>query len=254
MNVLIIEDEPLSANRLKKMVLEYDPGIKVLDILDSVEQSVKWFRTHKEPDLVFLDIQLSDGESFSIFKEVNLESPVIFTTAYNEFAIKAFSLNSIDYLLKPVKKDELVEALKKYEKFHRHLLPDYGKLRDLAGGAIKNHLNRMMVKIGAAIRSFEVAQVAYFCIIDGITYAVIKDGNRYPVDQSLEKLEKELDPERFFRINRQYIISYDAIEKMVAYSKSRIKIKLMPPTETDAISSSEKTPLFRKWLEGNSES
>lgn len=251
MNVLIIEDEELTARRLKKMINEYDPEILILATLDSIEQSVKWFRNNKEPDLVFLDIQLSDGESFSIFKEVEVDTPVIFTTAYNEYAIDAFKLNSVDYLLKPIRKEDLVRALKKYEKLHGRQMPDYSKLATLSASPKKDYLKRIMIKIGDSIRSLEVARIAYFYIQNRITYAVMDDGNRYPVEQSLEKLEQELDPERFFRINRQFIISYYAIRKMISYSKSRIKVILDPPAESDAISSSEKTPLFRQWLDGH---
>ncbi len=249
MNILIIEDEQLSAHRLRKMILDYDPDAKVLDILDSVEQSVTWFRTNKEPDLVFLDIHLSDGDSFSIFKEVSLEAPVIFTTAYNEYAIEAFRLNSIDYLLKPVEKEKLVQALKKYGKLHGYRPPDYQKIT-VGPSESNKYLDRMMIRIGATIRSLEVGHIAYFYISDRITYAMMDDGNSYPLETSLEKLEQELDPRRFFRINRQFIVSYSAIKKMVIWSKSRIKLTLEPPFESDVVSSSERTPLFREWLGG----
>lgn len=252
MEILIIEDEQHSATRLKKMILEYDQGASILDTLDSIEDSVSWFRTHKEPDLVFLDIQLADGNSFTIFEEINLEAPVIFTTAYNEYAIKAFKLNSIDYLLKPINKEQLVKAIKKYKKIHKVDSGIFGKLLRDAESIKPQYLKRMMIRIGATIKSIEIEKTAYFYIQDKITFSVMYDGSRYPVDNSLENLEMQLDPERFFRINRQFIISYQSLQKMINYSKSRIKIILTPPCEIEAISSSEKTPLFRDWLNGQS--
>ena len=249
MKVLIIEDEIHSANRLKKMIMDYDPEAVVLDILDSVEQSVAWFKENKEPDLVFLDIHLSDGDSFSIFKEIRLEAPVIFITAYNQYAIDAFRLNSIDYLLKPVEREKLTQAMKKYSRLHGFRPPDYQKI-SVVREEKKKYLNRMMIRIGATIRSLEVERIAYFYISDRITYAMMEDGNRYPIEYSLDNLEMELDPQYFFRLNRQYIISYHSIKKMVAWSKSRIKVILEPPAETDAVSSSDRTSHFRNWLNG----
>lgn len=249
MKVLIIEDELHSANRLKKMILEYDPGTEVLGILDSVEQAISWFRTNMEPDLVFLDIHLSDGDSFSIFKEVQIETPVIFITAFNDYAIDAFKLNSIDYLLKPVEKGKLTQAMKKYSRLHSFRPPDYQQVSIIQNNK-KKYMSRMMIRIGATIRSLEVERIAYFYISERITYAMMKDGSNYPIDHSLEKLEQELDPQFFFRLNRQFIISYHSINKMVTWSKSRIKVILEPPSEIDAVSSSDRTPLFRNWLDG----
>jgi len=242
MKVLIIEDEERSAKRLERMLREYDPAIQIIGILDSIEDSVRWFRGNKEPDLVFLDIQLADGDSFSIFDDVNPEAPVIFTTAYNEYAIEAFKLNSIDYLLKPVKKEQLIVAIKKFE-----------KLFGSAEHASHAYLKRMMIRIGDTIKSIEIDKTSYFYIEDKSTYAVMMDGSRFPVDYSLEKLETRLDPERFFRINRQFIISFQSLKRMVSYSKSRIKIILEPPCDIDAVSSSEKTPYFKDWLNGQAD-
>ena len=252
MEILIIEDEQLSASRLVKMILEYDQDIVIHDVLDSIEDSVRWIQNNKEPDLVFLDIHLADGESFSIFNEVTFDAPIIFTTAYNEYAIDAFKLNSIDYLLKPIKKAHLVNALKKYKKLQYRRGIDN---KTNGEGALQKsrYLRRMIIKIGATIKSIEVNNIAYFYIQDKITFAVANDGSRYPLDTSLEKLDHQLDPYRFFRINRQFIISYDSISKMTAYSKSRIKILLSPTSDLEAVSSSEKTPLFRDWLDGKSE-
>lgn len=251
MNILIIEDEPATAQRLKKMVEEIDPDARVLDMPDSIAASVEWFRNHSEPDLLFLDIHLADGLSFDIFKEVEISCPVIFTTAFDQYAIQAFKLNSIDYLLKPVKKNELANAIRKYRKLQAPSPAiDMGQLVRLIGKQEKEYLKRMMIRIGAQLKVIEVKEVAYFYIDEKIVFAVTFSRDRYPVDFSLDELEKQLDPERYFRINRAFIISFGSIDTMITYSKARIKVKLKPPCELESISSTEKSPLFREWLKG----
>jgi two-component system, LytTR family, response regulator LytT len=251
MKLLIIEDEPASAQRLKKLAEEIDPEITVLEILDSISTSVEWFRTHSEPDLVLSDIHLADGLSFEIFREVNISCPVIFTTAYDQYAIQAFKLNSIDYLLKPVKKTELADAIKKFKKI-QSVAPgfDLSQLTALLGNAGKEFLRRLMVRIGQQIKVVEVKNIAYFYIDEKIVFGVSFSKDRYPMDLSLDQLEKQLDPERFFRINRAFIISLESIETMITYSKARIKIRLKPPCEVESITSTERSAEFRDWLRG----
>jgi DNA-binding LytR/AlgR family response regulator len=251
MKLLIIEDEPASARRLKKLAEEIDPEIAVLDMLDSISASVEWFRHHTEPDLVLLDIHLADGLSFEIFKEVNISCPVIFTTAYDQYAIQAFKLNSIDYLLKPVKKAELAEAIRKFKKI-QHAAPgiDLSQLTAMLGRAEKDYLKRLMIRIGQQIKVLEIKDVAYFYIDEKIVFGVSFGKDRYPMDLSLDQLEKQLDPERFFRINRGFIISLESIETMITYSKARIKIRLKPPCELESITSTERSAEFREWLRG----
>jgi len=251
MKLLIIEDEPASARRLKKLAEEIDPDIMVLDMLDSISASVEWLRGHTEPDLVLSDIHLADGLSFEIFKEVNISCPVIFTTAYDQYAIQAFKLNSIDYLLKPVKKVELAEAIRKFKKI-QHTAPgiDLSQLTAMLGRAEKDYLKRLMIRIGQQIKVLEIKDVAYFYIDEKIVFGVSFGKDRYPMDLSLDQLEKQLDPERFFRINRAFIISLESIETMITYSKARIKIRLKPPCELESITSTERSAEFRDWLKG----
>jgi len=251
MRVLIIEDEPASAQRLKKMIEEIDPEMKVVEILDSITSSVSWLKGHSEPDLAFFDIHLADGLSFEIFSETEVRCPVIFTTAYDQYAIQAFKVNSIDYLLKPVKKEELAEAIRKYRRLKSPAaVVDMSMLASLLNRNSREYLKRIMIRIGQHLKVFDIKDLAYFYIEEKIVFALTAKGDRYPVDFSLDELEGLLDPSRFFRINRGFIISFESIDTMVAYSKSRIKIKLKPPCTEESISSTERSPLFKDWLKG----
>lgn len=251
MKILIIEDEPATAGRLERMIKEIQPETEILDIIDTVKESVEYFRNHSDPDLVFMDIQLADGNSFEIFKQVEVSTPVIFTTAYDEYAIKAFKVNSIDYLLKPVKREELASAIKK---FKRHSQPspaaDYEALANLIRNTQGQGLHRLMIRIGQRLKAIPIEDAAYFYVDQKSVYVMTRTGERYPVDFSLEALEQELDRGRFFRINRSFIISFESIGSMVIYSKSRIKINLEPPCDLEAISSTERSGPFKEWLKG----
>jgi DNA-binding LytR/AlgR family response regulator len=251
MKLLIIEDEPASAQRLKKLIEEIEPGVNVLDILDSISSSVEWFNTHTEPDLVLSDIHLADGLSFEIFRQVSLSCPVIFTTAFDQYAIQAFKLNSIDYLLKPIKRTELAEALKKFRKMQPAAPQfDLSQLAAMMGKQDKEYLKRVIIRLGQQIKVVEIKDVAYFYIDEKIVFGVTFNKDRYPMDLSLDQLEKQLDPERFFRINRGFMISFESIDTMITYSKARIKIKLKPPCELESITSTERSAEFREWLRG----
>jgi DNA-binding LytR/AlgR family response regulator len=253
MNILIIEDEQATARHTRKMLEEIDREVNIQGILDSIELAVKWFRSHAEPDLVLLDIHLADGLSFEIFKEVEITCPVIFATAYDQYAIQAFRVNSIDYLLKPISKEALLAALKKYRKVNHVINPpaiDYHKLAEMLSKTGTDMLKRIMVRYGEVIKAIEIKDVAYFYTEGKIVFLRSFDNKNYPVDFSLDDLENKLDITRWFRINRQFIISFDAIEKMTAYSKSRIKIALRPNCETESISSTERSGDFKLWLAG----
>ena len=248
MKVLIIEDEEAATRRLQKMIGEIDPDIKILGTLDSIESSISWFETNKEPDLIFLDIQLADGSGFELFDHIEIQQAVIFTTAYDQYALQAFKVNAIDYLLKPIKKAELQLAL---EKYHRTRTPersiDYAAL--IAGlNATKN--KRFLVKTGQQIKVFSLEEIAYFFTQNKLTYLVNHEGKKYALDQSLDKLEGTIDQKGFFRINRQFIIGLKAIKNMRTYSKSRVKIDLDPPCPIETIVSTERSPYFKKWLIG----
>jgi len=258
MKILIVEDESATARRLQKLLLEIDADIQVLAILESIAQTVNWLGSNAEPDLIFMDINLSDGLSFGIFDEIELNCPVIFTTAYDQYAIQAFKVNSIDYLLKPVNKDSLAGSLRKYHKLHTREneaqidIPkfDIAKLALALGVSKPTFLKRVVVRYGEIIKAIEIKDVAYFYSDEKIVFMALKEGKSYPVDFTLDHLEQRLDPDIFFRINRKFLINYYSIEKMISYSKSRIKITLNPPCELESISSTERSGEFKDWLSG----
>ena len=251
MKILIIEDEPATASRLEKMLVELLPDAKNLGVIDTVEDSISFFQKNTEPDLVFMDIHLADGNSFEIFEKIEISCPVIFTTAYDQYAIKAFQVNSIDYLLKPIKQSELVKSLKKFKKnIVPTVSPDYQKIAEMLQTSTKKGLKRIVVKIGQTIKALEIDEVAYFVVENKMVNAITKSGGRLPVEFTMERLEEELNSEKFFRVNRGIIISFDAIKSMFAYSKSRVKIVLQPNYSEDVITSSERTSEFKEWLKG----
>ena len=249
MNVLIIEDEQLAARRLQSMVLAYDPGIKVLAKLESVEESVEWFKTNAHPDLIFLDIHLEDDLSFAIFDKVKVDSPIIFTTAFDEYAIRAFKLKSIDYLLKPIIQEELNNAIAKYKAWNGEKNGiDMTALFDLISKKEVNYRERFSVSFGQKIKSFSVSEIAYFYSKEGMTYAALNDQKHYPVDYSLDNLLNELNPADFFRINRQYLIRHGSIKQVHVFPKSHLKLELSPKPIDDTFVSIDKVTAFKKWL------
>ena len=248
MKALIIEDEPMAAKRLEKMLLDITRDAEILEVLESIEESIEWL-AQNNADLIFMDIHLADGSSFEIFDHLEITSPIIFITAYDEYAIQAFKVNAIDYLLKPIKKAELAEAIKKWEARTRKSTPNYGALSGELG--TEKYRQRLLIRYGQHIRVVNLDEASYFFTEDKITFLVLATGKKYPVDFSLEKLEAMIDPAKFYRINRQYIISMNAIEDMYAYSKSRVKLSLSPPAKKETIVSTERSGRFKKWLTGD---
>ena len=249
MKVLIIEDELAAARRLKNLISKINPDIEVVDQLDSIEGVLNWLENHELPDLIFMDIHLADGSSFEIFNHVKIEKPVIFTTAYDVYAIQAFQVNAVDYILKPIKEENLKAALEKYNKFHKETKINYQRVVESLQQTSDE--KRFMIRLGHSIRLVEMKEVAYFYTKDKITFLITKKGKRYPIDQSLEKLDEMANPKKFFRINRQFIINLEAIREMLTYSKSRVKVELNPPCDLETIVSTERSPLFKKWLLGD---
>ena len=249
MNILIIEDEELAADKLEQTLLEIDPEIQVLAKLGSIKESVNWFFQHSA-DLIFLDIQLSDGISFSIFEQVSVNTPVIFTTAYDQYAIKAFQLNSISYLLKPIRHKELAESLQKFRNLKSAFTIDFDSLLANIQGNQPAFKKRFLIQIGEKIRKVEVSDISYFFALDKSIYLRTKQGNSYPLDYSLDNLENVLNPAAFFRINRKYIVQIDAISNMIAYSRGRVKLELQPKPDDEfsTIVSIERSAQFKKWL------
>jgi DNA-binding LytR/AlgR family response regulator len=250
MKTIIIEDEKLAADRLEELIHEIDPSIEISAKLTSVEQSIKYLKQNK-PDLIFLDIQLEDGLSFSIFDKVDIDIPIIFTTAYDQYAIKAFKLNSVDYLLKPIKKDELRESLNKYKNIKSSYLMDFEDIiRSIQSKEI-SYKKRFLIQYGQKIKKVEIDEVAYFYAMEKNVFLTTSSGNTFPIDFTLDKLQELIDPEKFFRINRKMIVGFDAIKNMIPFSRSRIKIELLPtePKDVEALVSVERSSAFKEWMD-----
>jgi DNA-binding LytR/AlgR family response regulator len=249
MNVLIIEDEKLAAERLEKMILEVAPDVKILAKPGSIRESVRWLMKNSA-DLIFLDIQLSDGLSFSIFEEIAVETPVIFTTAYDQYMINAFQLNSIAYLLKPVKKADLQASLAKYSSMKAVFTRDIEQLLDGFGGKSQGYRKRFLIQYGERIRKVEAQEIAYFYAMERSTFLSTFQGQSYPVDYTLDKLEEMMDPERYFRINRRFFINMETIAGMTVWSRGRIRLQLKPAPsgEDDTLVSIDRATAFKQWL------
>lgn len=251
MNVIIIEDEQPAFTRLKKLLEEHVQGSNLLAHLDSVVGSKKWFEENDQPDVVFMDIHLADGSAFDLLEQTQIEAPVIFTTAYDQYAIDAFKANSIGYLLKPIKADELKETLNKLNSFKQLFNPAQKETQELLEAIMPaSYKKRFLIRFGDNIKTLSTKEIAYFFSENKSTFAKTLEGRTYPMDQNLDKLEQVLDPEDFFRLNRQYIISMDAIAEMKAYSKSRVLVKLNPESKEPPLVSSERSSTFKKWLDG----
>ncbi len=249
MKAVIIEDEKLAAERLEELISEVDSSIEISAKLVSVEQSINWLRQNK-PDLIFLDIQLEDGLSFSIFDKVEIDIPIIFTTAYDQYAIKAFKLNSIDYLLKPIKKNDLRESLRKLKDIKSSYLMDFEEIIKSIQNKEINYKKRFLIQYGQKLKKVEADEIAFFYALDKNVFLTTFDIHTFPVDFTLDKLCDILDPEKFFRINRKIIISFNSIKNMIPYSRSRIKIDVAPepPKHIDALVSVERSSLFKEWM------
>ncbi|RPI43088.1 MAG: DNA-binding response regulator [Bacteroidetes bacterium] len=254
MNAVIIEDEFLAARRLEDLIRQYDPSLRILTILESVAGSVEWFRNNPPPDLVFMDIHLEDGLSFQIFDQVSLDVPLIFTTAYDEYAIRAFKLKSIDYLQKPITLEELSRAVEKYRSWNggRMTVLDIDELQRLLNTGAASYRERFSVVVGEKIKSVQVRDIAYFFSTSSITFAVMRSKHQYSLEMSLDRLAGELDPNQFFRINRQFLIGLDSIVNIHVFPKSRLKIELAPPPVEDGIFVSlDRVVDFKRWVDGS---
>jgi DNA-binding LytR/AlgR family response regulator len=250
MRVLIIEDEHLASDKLNRMLREIDPDIQVLAILETVSDSADWLSENPDPDLIFMDIQLDDGISFEIFDMVKIKTPIIFTTAYNEYAIRAFKVNSVDYLLKPFTKKDLVEAINKYKNLHAGEQVQLEKIDHLYQQLVKDYKTRFFVKIGTHFHSVSVDEIACFFIRERGTFIKTKVGKNLDIDYSLDQIQKLIDPKQFFRINRNYVINIDSISDIISFSTNRLKIVLKNFEHLDdLLVSREKTSDFKKWLD-----
>ncbi len=261
MQVLIIEDEKPAARHLTTLLQKHDPTIAVLTQLDTVKKAVAWFGEHPAPDLVFLDIQLADGLSFSIFEQVAVTSPIIFTTAYDQYAVQAFRVNSVDYLLKPIGPDELGQALDKFWQYHQSAPAEptvdvtmMTQIQQAISTMSQPYKHRFVVKVGEHIRPISVAEVLYFMSQDKVTFMQTRTdqktaGRRFIIDYSLDQVEGAVDPNRFFRISRQYVVSLEAVEDIITYSSSHLKLILKHSEDNQVLVSRERVASFRQWLD-----
>ncbi|TMU56975.1 LytR/AlgR family response regulator transcription factor [Flagellimonas algicola] len=251
MNVIIIEDEKPAARRLSRLLS--DLGVHVSMMLHSVEESIEWFQNNPHPDLIFLDIQLSDGLSFEIFEIVEVKSAIIFTTAYDEYALQAFKLNSIDYLLKPIDDEELESAIKKYQNFkpgNQKISVDFNDIKKLLVNPLeREYKKRFTVKVGQHLKIINADEVECFYSENKGTYAATSEGRNYLLDTTLENLEEELSPKMFFRVSRKFYVNVNHVKDIISYTNSRLQIKLNRYNEQEIIVSRERVKDFKLWLE-----
>jgi two-component system LytT family response regulator len=251
MNIAIIEDETPALNRIKKLIAEVVPIAQIIFTADSIASAIKQFQLFPNIDLAMLDIELADGQSFEIFKQVNITCPVIFTTAYDEFALKAFKLNSIDYLLKPIDKDELKKSFEKFQALKGQQSNYQAQLQYLVETFYTKPTqikSRFLIKNGNKLISISVNDIAYFHALDKQVYVLMNDSKKYIVDYSLDELTQLLPAAMFFQLNRQFIANIDCIKSIHSYFNGKLKVDLLPATNDEVIVSREKASEFKKWL------
>jgi DNA-binding LytR/AlgR family response regulator len=256
MQVLVIEDEKLAAERLIELIRKVEPSANIVASIDSVRATVSYLQSHPQPDLIFMDIQLADGLCFDIFKQTTVNTPIIFTTAYDEYALRAFKVNSIDYLLKPIDKKELQTSLYKYRQITPGQVSEKNNqdevIRRISEMLQNPYKTRFVIKIGEHIKVIDTADIVLFYSNDKSSFLHTSSDRDYAIEYSLDLLEKELDPRSFFRVNRKFIIAMPYIKDIVAYSGSRLKLIVKGAFDNEILVSREKVSEFKKWLEGNS--
>lgn len=258
MNVLIIEDEPLTASRLFKLIERYDPSIRVMAKIASVAEALSWFSTHpaSSVDLIFMDIHLEDGDSFQILSKLQLKTPIIFTTAFDDYMIRAFKVNSVDYLLKPINHQELASALNKFKSdgFGRGAVSSTmpAEIEALMKGLSRPHQpqykERFMVTVGTKIRSVGIESVAYFYLEERAVLLVMTDGTVLPLDYSLDRLMHVIDPKQFFRVSRQFIVSLQSIQTVRTLPPGKLRLELVPKAKQEVTVSGDRVADFKGWL------
>jgi DNA-binding LytR/AlgR family response regulator len=258
MNILIVEDEDLAVKKIQKTLLSIESSAAVAGVTDSIKSTVEWLQQNPAPDLILMDIELADGQSFEIFKLVDVTSPVIFTTSYDEYALKAFKVNSIDYLLKPVQKEELQLALDKYRqmklRYATREAPEGEARLDVLLKELRRQLEpkeyrqRFLVKHGQKLVSIEIGEIAYFFSDGRLNFFKTTDNRKFVVDYTMDELEEMIDPRLFFRISRAFYVSAGCIEKIEEYFGNRLILTLRPAVEKEALVSREKVTDFKKWM------
>jgi DNA-binding LytR/AlgR family response regulator len=236
------------------LLQEHHPELEVVEVLDAIEGAMQWFDHHAAPDLIFSDIQLADGLSFELWKRTPPPCPIIFTTAYDAYMMEAFRSNGIDYLLKPIDAEDLTRSVRKFEALTRttalSAAPDLMRLLEHMRGGTERHRERFLVTVGSKLLPVQASDVAHFCAVDGATELHTQQGKRYVLDAPLDELERQVDPRRFFRLNRQCLAQLDAIAVVHAHFNGKLKVELRPPAPMDVLVSREKARSFKEWLDG----
>jgi two-component system, LytTR family, response regulator LytT len=258
MNILIVEDEDLAVKKIQKTLSSVDSEAVVTGITDSIKSTVEWIQQNPQPDLILMDIELADGQSFEIFNLIEVKSPVVFTTSYDEYALKAFKVNSIDYLLKPVQKDELLAALNKYKKLKDTYHATPGDSKEMSLDSLVKELQRklqpkefrkrFLVKHTQKLVSIEIDEIAYFFSDGRLNFFKTTDNRKFVVDYTMDELEEMLDPEQYFRVSRSFYVSVDSIDKIDDYFGNRLILQLKPAVDKEALVSREKVTDFKKWM------
>jgi DNA-binding LytR/AlgR family response regulator len=256
MKILIVEDEELAAERLAQLIREIEPDVEISGPLDTIKATVTHLNTRPVYDLIFLDIQLADGKSFSIFEECKVFTPVIFTTAYDEYALQAFELNSIDYLLKPVNREKLKSSLEKFRNLKKYFGTEspndqlYEMIRNLRTQNSPAYKDRFLISKGDSMIPVKVAEIACFYAEDKEVFLLTHENKRYIIPHSIEELSSKLDPKLFFRVNRQFILSVDSIRKVHNYFNFKLKVEIVPDPKIEIVVSRAKTAAFKAWMNG----
>ncbi len=254
LKVLIIEDEIPAQRLLKETLQEINFETEVVDCLNSIKSAVEWFKNNQHPEIVLLDIQLSDGLSFEIFKQVKIESMIIFTTAYDEYAMQAFKVNSLDYLLKPVEKDELQAAFEKYHQYNKQFIQeknssiDFSEIASLIKNEKPEYRKRFLIQSNESFFHLPVEEIALFYSMQRITFAVTFEKREYPVNFSLENLKEQLNPDLFFKVNRQITINIEAIIRVHSYFNGKLKLETQPSHSEDIVIGKDKAAAFKRWM------
>lgn len=251
MKVLIIEDELPAARRIEQLIRQQRPQVEILAVIDSISEAVKWFAQNPAPELILMDIHLADGLSFDIFQSIKIQSMVIFTTAYDQYAIRAFKVNSIDYLLKPIDALELKNALDKYDQMRSSAANfDYSMLNGMLDNLKnRNYRERFLVKFGNAFTYIQAQEMRFCYAEDSLVFTRLADGKKYSLDHTLEQLEQLLNPTHFFRINRKILLHIDAVDKIHPYFNNRLKLELQPSPGFEIVVSRERVQDFKNWID-----
>jgi len=255
LKVLIIEDEIPAQRLLKETLQEINVELEIVGCLNSIQSAVEWFQNNTHPEIVLLDIQLSDGQSFEIFKQVKIKSMIIFTTAYDEYMLQAFKVNSLDYLLKPIERDELQVAFEKYQQYNKQFIQeknssiDFTQLASLIKNEKPEYRKRFLIQSNESFFHLPIEEIALFYSMQGITFAVTFEKREYQINFSLENLKEQLKPEHYFKVNRQIIINIDAIKRVHSYFNGKLKLETQPMHSEDIAVGKDKAAAFKRWLD-----